>query len=34
VKIITGIYEIIDGKINLMRLRDVSIVDLLGRETV
>lgn len=34
VKIIPGIYEILDGKVNLTRIREVSIEDLLGREAV
>lgn len=34
VKIIPGIYEILDGKVNLTRIRDVSIDDLLGRAAV
>jgi FlaA1/EpsC-like NDP-sugar epimerase len=34
VKIIPGIYEILDGKVNLTRIRDVSIEDLLGRAAV
>ena len=33
-KIIPGLYELLDGKINLSRLRDVTIEDLLGRESV
>jgi FlaA1/EpsC-like NDP-sugar epimerase len=33
-KTIPGIYEIIDGKVNVGKLRDVNIEDLLGRETV
>jgi FlaA1/EpsC-like NDP-sugar epimerase len=34
VKIIPGIHEILDGKVNLSRIRDVAIEDLLGREPV
>ncbi len=34
VKIIPGIYEILDGKVNLSRIREVTIEDLLGREAV
>ncbi len=34
VKLIPGLYEILDGTVNLSRLRDVSIEDLLGREAV
>jgi len=34
VKIIPGIYELLDGKVSLTRLRDVSIEDLLRREAV
>lgn len=34
VKVIPGIYEILDGKVNLSRIRNVSIEDLLGREPV
>jgi len=33
-KIIPGIYQILDGRVNLSRIRDVSIEDLLGREQV
>ncbi len=33
-KIIPGIYEILDGSVQLSRIRDVSIEDLLGREPV
>lgn len=33
-KIIPGIYEIVGGRVNLSRIRDVSIEDLLGREPV
>jgi len=33
-KTIPGIYEIIDGKVNISKLRDVSIEDLLGRDEV
>jgi FlaA1/EpsC-like NDP-sugar epimerase len=34
VKIIPGMYEILHGKVNLSRIREVSIEDLLGREAV
>ncbi len=34
VKIIPGLYEIIGGSVNVSRLRDVSIEDLLGRDAV
>jgi len=34
VKIIPGIYEILGGRVNLSRIRKVSIEDLLGREPV
>lgn len=34
VKIIPGLYEILEGKVNLTRIRDVSIEDLLGRDAV
>ncbi len=34
VKIIPGIYEILDGRVNLSRIRPVTIDDLLGREAV
>jgi len=34
VKIIPGIYEILDGRVNLNRIRQVEIEDLLGREAV
>lgn len=34
VRIIPGIFEIIDGKVNLSRIREVSIEDLLGREPI
>lgn len=33
-KIIPGIYEIVGGQVNLSRIRDVAIDDLLGREPV
>jgi len=33
-KTLPGIYEIIDGTVNISKLRDVSIEDLLGREPV
>jgi len=34
VKIIPGIYEIVDGSVNLSRIRDVAIEDLLRRDPV
>ena len=34
IKTIPGIYEIIDGKVNVTKLRDVQIEDLLGRNQV
>lgn len=34
VKLIPGIYEIIDGKVNLSKFREVNFEDLLGREPV
>ena len=34
VKIVPGVHEILDGKVNLSRIREVSIEDLLGREAV
>ncbi len=34
VKIIPGIFEIVGGKVNLSRIREVAIEDLLGREPV
>ena len=34
VKIIPALYEILDGRVNLSRLREVTIDDLLGREVV
>lgn len=34
VKIVPGIYELIDGKVSVKRLREVKIEDLLGREPV
>jgi FlaA1/EpsC-like NDP-sugar epimerase len=34
VQIIPGIFELLDGTVNLARMRDVSIEDLLGREPV
>ena len=33
-KTIPGIYEIIDGKVDVKKIRDVQIEDLLGRETI
>lgn len=34
VKILPGIYELIDGKVSINKLRDVKIEDLLGREQI
>lgn len=34
VKIIPGLYEILDGRVGISRIRDVQIEDLLGREPV
>lgn len=34
IKTIPGIYEIIDGKVNVTKLRDVQIEDLLGRNQI
>ena len=34
VRIIPGIYEILEGSVNLTRIREVTIEDLLGREAV
>ncbi|MEG1483505.1 polysaccharide biosynthesis protein [Clostridium sp.] len=34
IKIIPSVYEIMDGKVNLTKLRDVNLKDLLGREEV
>jgi FlaA1/EpsC-like NDP-sugar epimerase len=34
IKILPGIYELIDGNVTVQRLRDVKIEDLLGREPV
>ncbi|CEN83683.1 polysaccharide biosynthesis protein [Paraclostridium sordellii] len=33
-KTIPGVYEIIDGKVDIKKIRDVQIEDLLGRETI
>lgn len=33
-KIVPGMFEIIDGKVNISNIRDVSIEDLLGREEI
>ena len=33
-KIIPGLYEIVGGRVNLSRIRDISLEDLLGREPV
>lgn len=33
-KILPGIYEIIDGKVDIKKIRDVDIEDLLGREPI
>ncbi|MGU8276728.1 polysaccharide biosynthesis protein [Clostridium perfringens] len=34
IKIIPGMYELIDGKVSLSRMRDIDLRDLLGREEV
>ncbi len=34
IKTIPGIYEIIDGKVNVSKIRDIQIEDLLGRDTI
>lgn len=34
IKTIPGIYEIIDGKVNVSKIRDVQIEDLLGRDPI
>ncbi len=34
VKIVPGLYEIVDGNVNITKLRNVEIADLLGREEV
>ena len=34
VRIIPGLYEILDGRVQISRIRDVNIEDLLGRESV
>lgn len=34
IRILPGVYELIDGKISVSRIRDVEIEDLLGREPV
>ena len=34
VRIIPGLYEILDGRVGISRIRDVQIADLLGRESV
>lgn len=34
IKTLPGIYEIIDGKVNISKIRDVNIEDLLGRDEV
>lgn len=34
VKIIPGLYEILQGRVNVSRIRDIQIEDLLGREAV
>ncbi|HEY7547321.1 MAG TPA: nucleoside-diphosphate sugar epimerase/dehydratase, partial [Blastocatellia bacterium] len=34
VRIIPGLYEILEGRVEISRIRDVQIEDLLGRETV
>ncbi len=33
-RIVPGVYELLDGKVNVKRLRDVKIEDLLGRQPV
>jgi FlaA1/EpsC-like NDP-sugar epimerase len=33
-KTIPGIYEIVEGKVNISKIRDVNIEDLLGRESI
>ncbi len=33
-KIVPGVYEVLDGKVSINRIRDVKIEDLLGREPV
>lgn len=33
-KIIPGIYEIVEGKVNISKIRDVKIEDLLGRDAI
>ena len=33
IKTIPGIYELIDGKVSIKKIRDVNIEDLLGRES-
>jgi len=33
-EILPGVYEIIDGKINISQVRDVEVLDILGREEV
>ncbi|NJB08411.1 polysaccharide biosynthesis protein, partial [Clostridioides difficile] len=34
IKTIPGIYEIIDGKVDIKQIREVEIEDLLGREPI
>jgi len=34
IKILPGLYELVDGKVSVSRIREVRIEDLLGRETV
>ena len=34
VRIIPGLYEILDGRVRINRIRDVQVADLLGRESV
>ncbi len=33
-KILPGVYELIDGKVSISKIRDVQIKDLLGREEI
>jgi len=34
IKILPGLYELVDGKVNVSRIRNIGIEDLLGREAV
>lgn len=34
IKTIPGIYEIVDGKVNISKIRDINIEDLLGRDPI